>query len=94
MREDPLIFSVYTVQKPKAHPDGTTLFPSTTKNNPDTMKQKGDLLIRELWNNGTDSVHGIRIVNTDAKSYLVKTPEKCLHDAARAKKNRYLEACL
>ena len=58
------------------------------------MKQKGDLLIRELWNNGTDSVHGIRIVNTDAESYLVKTPEKCLHDAERAKKNSYLEACL
>ena len=36
----------------------------------------------------------MRVLNTDAKSYLVKTPEKCLQDAERAKKKMYLEACL
>ena len=44
--------------------------------------------------NGTNSVHNMRVVNTDAKYYLSKTPEKCLQEAAREKKKIYLEACL
>ena len=36
----------------------------------------------------------MRIVNTDAKSHLANTPEKCLQEAEQAKKNMYLEACL
>ena len=36
----------------------------------------------------------MRIMNTDAKSHLAKTPEKCLQEAERAKKKMYLEACL
>ena len=42
--------------------------------------------------NGTDSVHDMRVVNTDAKSQLAKTPENCLQEAEWAKKNIYLEA--
>ena len=33
-------------------------------------------------------------MNTDTKSHLAKTPEKCLQEAERANKNMYLEACL
>ena len=47
----------------------------------EATEHRGDLLIRELCQNGTDSVHNMRIVNTDAKSYLAKTPEKCLQEA-------------
>ena len=36
----------------------------------------------------------MRVVNTDAKSHLAKTPEKYLHEAERANMNMYLEACL
>ena len=36
----------------------------------------------------------MRIVNTDAKSYWGRSPEKCLEEAERAKKKMYLEACL
>ena len=36
----------------------------------------------------------MRVVNTDAKSYLTNTLERCLQDAAKAKKKMYLEACL
>ena len=42
------------------------------------MEQKGDLLIRDIWQNGTESVHEMRIVKTDAKSYLTKTLENWL----------------
>ena len=60
----------------------------------EATEQKGDFLIRDLCNNGTDSVHGMHFVNTDAKSHLAKTPEKCLQEAERAKNKMYLEACL
>ena len=36
----------------------------------------------------------MRVLNTDAKYYLAKTPNKCLYEAAREKKKMYLEACL
>ena len=36
----------------------------------------------------------MRVVNTDSKSHSAKTPEKCLQEAERAKKNIYLESCL
>ena len=42
----------------------------------------------------TDSVHDMRVVNTDTKSHMAKTPEKCLQEAERGKKRMYLEACL
>ena len=48
---------------------------------PEATDQKGNLLIRDLCRNGTDSVHDMRVVNTDAKSHSVKTPEKCLQEA-------------
>ena len=36
----------------------------------------------------------MRVMNTDNKSHLARTSEKCLQEAERAKKNVYLEACL
>ena len=57
-------------------------------------EHKGNLLIRDLWNNGMDSVHGMRSVNTDVKSHMAKEPEKCLQEVERGKKQMYLEACL
>ena len=35
-------------------------------------------MIRDLWQNGTNSVHDIRVMNTDAKYHLSMTPGKCL----------------
>ena len=37
---------------------------------------KGDILIRDLWMQRTDSIHDIRVVNTDVVSHQSKTPEK------------------
>ena len=68
-------------------------FPSYAGKIDEATEHKGNLLIRDLWQNGTASVHNMRVVNTDAKYHLEKTPEKCLHEAERAKKKMYLEAC-
>ena len=92
VRNNPLIFAGRDVQRTKAQSDGTTPYPP--KNKQKAMEYKGDLLIRYLWQNGTDIFHNMRVVNTDAKSYLEKTPEKCLQEAAREKKKIYLESCL
>ena len=78
----------------KAHPTGPRDRKSTGPPPPEESEQKGDLLIRDLWANGTDSVHNMRVVNTDAKSYWGRTPEKCLEEAEKGKKKMYLEACL
>ena len=34
------------------------------------------------------------VVNTDVKYYVKKTPERCIHEAKKAKKKNLLEACL
>ena len=34
------------------------------------------------------------VMNTDAKSHSVKTPERCLQEAERVKKKMYLGSCL
>ena len=43
---------------------------------------------------GWNKYHDMRVVNTDTKSYANKTSEICLHKAAKAKKKKYLGACL
>ena len=83
------------MKKPKNKPARTT--GTTDRGNappPEATEQKRYLLICHLWQNGTDSVHDMRVVNTDAKSHLEKPSEKSLQRAERGKKRMYLEACL
>ena len=44
----------------------------------DKGELKGDLLIRDLWTQGTDSIHDMHVVNTESTSYHSKNPKKCL----------------
>ena len=60
----------------------------------DKGELKGDLLIRDLWTQGTDSIHDMRVVNTDAVSHQSKNPKKFLETAESDKKKNYLHACL
>ena len=83
-RDNPLIFSGRAVQSTKAQTAISKHPPS--KNKSEAMEQKGDLLIRDLCQNGNNSVHDMRVVNTDAKSHLAKTPEKCLQEGDIVKK--------
>ena len=73
VRNDPLIFAGCTVKRLKANQDGAG--GSTYQDGAppsESTEQKGDLLIRDLWQNRTDSVHDMRVVNTDAKSQSAK----------------------
>ena len=69
---DPLIHQGHDVREEMAQdvvpPSKKT--PSTT----DNLDLKGELLIHDLWKRGADSIHDIRVVNTDALSYQNKSP--------------------
>ena len=96
MCDDPLIYSGRAARRTRPTPAESTK-PNPTSEapaEPEVTEQKGDLLIRDLWQRGTDSVHNMRVVNTDTLTYLKKAPEKCLHEAEKGKKKMYLEACL
>ena len=92
VHDDPLVFAGRAMHITKAQPDGSTYPPS--KNKSEAMEQKGDLLIRDLWQNSTNSVHDMRVVDTNDKYPLENTLENFLQEAERSKKNIYLEACL
>ena len=62
--------------------------------NPEATEQKRNLLIRDSCQKGTNSVHGMHVVNTATKYYLSKTPERCIKYAEKEKKNMYLESWL
>ena len=73
--DDPLIFAGCAVKRLKAEPARTS--GSIDRDGappPEATEQKGDPLIRDLWKNGTDSVHDMRVINTDTKSHSAKTP--------------------
>ena len=84
------------MSRTKSIPAGSNISKSseTTTAAPEVTEQKGDLLIRYLWQQGTDSVHDMCGVNTDTLLYIRRSPEKCLQEAERGKKKMYLEACL
>ena len=82
VRDDPLIYSGRAAKRKKATPtrdSGTT--DQSGAPPPEVMEQKVDLLIRDLWKNGTDSVHYMHVVNTDTKLHMAKAMEKCLQEA-------------
>ena len=55
---------------------------------------KRNLLIRDLWIQGAYIIHDMHGVNTDATSYPSKLKNKCLENDEKAKKKKYLNACL
>ena len=56
MRNDPFIYQVCAVKRKKANPAGPSDTTDPDNTPPETTEQKGDLLLRDLWQNGTDSV--------------------------------------
>ena len=55
---------------------------------------RGDVMIRGLWDKQTSCILDVRVTNTDSPSYLGTTPEKHLAKQEKIKKRKYLEACL
>ena len=69
VRDDPLICSGRALKRTKAAPDRTGVTSTQSEvQPPEVTEQKGDLFIWDLLQKGTDSVHDMRVVNTDALS--------------------------
>ena len=54
----------------------------------------GDVLIRNFWAPQPDCILDVRVTDTDTKSNLNRDPAKVLESHERAKKKKYLGACL
>ena len=76
VRNDPLIYQGWAVKSPKAKPARSSGSNKPMDTPPEATEQKGDLLLRDLCQNGTDSFHNMRVVNNDAKSYWENSPER------------------
>ena len=95
MRNDPLIFAGCAVKRKKSNQARSKSTKATASTPPlEATEQNCDILIRDLWKNGTDSVHYMHVMNRDAKSHLAKTPKKYLQEAERENEKLYFEACL
>ena len=82
VREDPLVYSGRSVKSTKAAPSGVNGNSGQTAGQlTEVTEQKGDLLIRDLWQQGNDSVNEMRVVNTDTPTHQKKDSAKCLHEA-------------
>ena len=57
------------MKRTKAKPAGPSVITDTYDTLPESTVQNGDLILRYLWYNGTDSVHNMRVVNTDDNYY-------------------------
>ncbi len=60
----------------------------------DNNGDRGDVLIRGLWSNGTDCILDVRVTDTNAATYARKDPKEVLAKQEREKKKKYLQACL
>ena len=81
VHNDSLVYQGCAVKRTKSKPAGPSVITNTYDTPPEATEQKGDLLLRDLWQNGTDSVHNMHVVNTDEKSYWENSPKKCLEGA-------------
>ena len=56
--------------------------------------ERGDVMIRGLWQTGTECIIDVRVTDTDAKSNLSSPPATVLAKHERQKKKKYLANCL
>ena len=91
VRDDPLIYSGHAVNRTKTAPAGAGgRSNKPVAQPPEVTEQKGDLLIRDLWQQGIDSVHDMHVVNNNAPTLRTKDPVWCLHEVEREGEWMYL----
>ena len=72
VRNNPRVHTCRAMREGKAQPMGS--LPKNQLAYKDTSKQKGYLLICDLWHRGTDSIHNMRVFNTGALSRQKNSP--------------------
>lgn len=66
---------------------------SSSPPSPPPPDDRGDILVRSLWERGKHCVIDVRVTDLNSKTHLPLEPSKCLHNQERDKKRRYLKAC-
>jgi hypothetical protein len=95
VRDEPLIRSGRVVENENAlASSGVNNQPDPTTQEAAPEEERGDILIRGFWKQGTDCILDVCVTDTDAKSYCKCPPEKVLESQEREKKRKYLEKCL
>ena len=92
VRDDLCIHPCSNVWEGKAQPMASpnNNLPVATENS----DQKGELIIRDLWNRETDIICDMRVVNIDTISHKNKSLDKCIKDSEKDDKKKYMESCL
>ena len=81
VHDDPKIYTCRAVHRGKYKIKGP---PSK-----DLVELKVDLLIIDLWTQGTYSINDTIVVRTDATTYKYRSPKNVLETAEKAKKKKY-----
>ena len=85
VRDEPLIFSGCSTESLKSTAASSPACPTD---------ERGDVLVRGLWERSTDCILDVRVTDTDAKSYRAKSPKNVLAAQENSKKKKYLAPCL
>lgn len=91
VRDEPKIHLSRPQEEMKAKKSQSPIHRNLRKSQSD---ERGDILIRGLWDRGTDCIIDVRITDTDSKSQRAKDPMKVLENHEREKKKKYLGPCL
>ena len=95
VRVEPLIFADSTpAADPKAHtpkPDATA---EQQRDHAANDGQRGDVLVRGLFQRGTECIIDVRVTDLDCPPQRGKDPNKVLKKPEKEKRSKYLQACL
>ncbi len=95
IRDKPLIRPGCVAENVSTCPTKCTNSKKSTNENEATGKsERGDLLLRGFWAQGTNCIVDVRVTDTDAKSYRKRDPAKVLETGEKEKKKKYPESCL
>lgn len=94
VRLEPLINTESITAKRQSSQDEATAsrIPSQRSRHGDDAL-RGDILVRGLFENGSDTILDVRITDVDSASSKSIAPEKALERHEREKKRKYLEKC-
>ena len=73
--------------------DGNNSNNQNTNTNNNNNNNRADIMMRGLWERGTDGLIDIQIVNTDSRSHRNRSPEAVLKTAERNNKKKHLNHC-
>ena len=92
IRDEPAIFPVSSAYKADSAKESDTVQALSSSNS--NEGDRGDLLVRGLWNHGVETIIDVRVTDLDAKSQSQRKVASILRSHEKEKRDKYLAACL